>query len=422
MYQSSYFFKASYITASFFFLLGLISCTKEKDLMLPNNSILEVFDITTTSAKIVVTLDSDGGGTIIRNGFCWGSSPNPTIDDNSIDLSNSLGGFVSQIKDLLPNTTYFVRSYVDNGLGLSYSNEYSFETLEIPTIKEDVVIRSNGILELLGKNKIERIEGNLTIRSDFYEPNISSLENLKHLKEVSGSLTISYLGDLKSLEGLNQLEIIGGGLIIRNNSELQSTEALENLKSIGGDIEIEYNNSLRKISGFGQISTLNGSLSIYGNDDLFSLEGLESIEEIKGGVSIGNSKIVNFEGLNNLSEVGGNFSIDYNRSLSSLSGLENLKVIRQSLGLFSNDKLENLKGLEGLVEIYSELNIYFNHDLISLEGLNSLKDVEYINIYDNRKLNDYCDIKGLIDQYNFSIFYNKYNPSWEDFRRGNCSD
>ena len=89
---------------------------------------------------------SDGGSTITSRGVVWSSSPNPTLGlpYKTIDGVGT-GIFVSVIKQLIPNTIYFVKAYATNISGTSYGEEITFKTSKlslirscpgIPTIKD----------------------------------------------------------------------------------------------------------------------------------------------------------------------------------------------------------------------------------------------------------------------------------------------
>ncbi len=43
---------------------------------------------------------------------------------------NGTGTFTSNLTNLLPNTTYFVRAYATNSVGTAYGNQVSFSTFE----------------------------------------------------------------------------------------------------------------------------------------------------------------------------------------------------------------------------------------------------------------------------------------------------
>lgn len=100
----------------------------------------------TTTAITAITLysaisggiiTSDGGGQITTRGLVWSTLPNPTIvlTTKSADGTGS-GSFTSDLSNLNPSTTYYVRAYATNSFGTAYGNEVSFSTLavQLPTL------------------------------------------------------------------------------------------------------------------------------------------------------------------------------------------------------------------------------------------------------------------------------------------------
>tara|TARA_Y100000589_G_scaffold285621_1_gene285256 strand:+ start:22752 stop:24725 length:1974 start_codon:yes stop_codon:yes gene_type:complete len=86
--------------------------------------------ITETSAVSGGNITANiGGGPIGTRGVCWGTSPNPTTEDNS-SVTYILGAYVfpSKLSGLTENTTYYVRAYAINSAGTAYGNEISFTT------------------------------------------------------------------------------------------------------------------------------------------------------------------------------------------------------------------------------------------------------------------------------------------------------
>jgi len=97
-----------------------------------------IIDLTTTtvssikafSANCSGTITSDGGGTITEHGFCWNSSPKPTITNSkTTTIGSGTGSFTSSINGLQPVTTYYIRSYATNSTGTFYGDELIFKTL-----------------------------------------------------------------------------------------------------------------------------------------------------------------------------------------------------------------------------------------------------------------------------------------------------
>ncbi len=101
---------------------------------------IELIEFTEIAAKLTSTIKSGGVSTITSRGICWSTHSNPTIQDDVLEhfleydqlgkpiLSSFLGNYTVVIGPLSLNTTYYVRSYVGDDLGVYYSNELSFRT------------------------------------------------------------------------------------------------------------------------------------------------------------------------------------------------------------------------------------------------------------------------------------------------------
>ena len=93
---------------------------------------LEPTDITAVGAVVGSTVTIGQGNHVFTRGVCWGTEPNPTVD-NSYAIGEAVDGDLGVMTGLLePNTTYYVRAYVVTDLGLAYGNELSFTTKYIP--------------------------------------------------------------------------------------------------------------------------------------------------------------------------------------------------------------------------------------------------------------------------------------------------
>ncbi len=110
-----------------FLLLFLLSCEeKPKPPVITTNIVTE---ITTISAVSGGNITDDGGAPIISKGVCWNTSENPTIDINKTTERGESLSFTSNISQLEPSTSYFVRAYAVNSAGTSYGKSVSFKTL-----------------------------------------------------------------------------------------------------------------------------------------------------------------------------------------------------------------------------------------------------------------------------------------------------
>jgi hypothetical protein len=94
-----------------------------------------ITNITQTSSNSGGDVTDDGGAVILAKGVCWSNTTNlPTINNSKTSDGSNIGAFNSALTGLLPNTTYYVRSYARNSVGTSYGNVLTFSTnaLTIP--------------------------------------------------------------------------------------------------------------------------------------------------------------------------------------------------------------------------------------------------------------------------------------------------
>jgi uncharacterized protein (TIGR02145 family) len=90
-----------------------------------------VTSITSESAVSGGTITDDGGGDIIAKGISWNTTPDWYIysDDDAIDgAGTGSGSFVSHLSGLTPGTTYYVKAYAVNSMGIGFGHTISFTT------------------------------------------------------------------------------------------------------------------------------------------------------------------------------------------------------------------------------------------------------------------------------------------------------
>lgn len=91
-------------------------------------SITKITHKSATVSGNVLSIGNDTG--ITEHGHVWSTSPSPTVDNlkTSLGKKDNAGVFSSDLADLSPNTTYYVRAYAVNSIGMSYGDEKSFTT------------------------------------------------------------------------------------------------------------------------------------------------------------------------------------------------------------------------------------------------------------------------------------------------------
>jgi hypothetical protein len=104
------------------------------------NTLPEIQTLTPTAVtKTTVTgngdLVSDGGETITEMGFVLNTSPNPTIGDTKVLVTNGEGAYSSNITGLTENTPYYMRAFVTLATsGTLYGAQVTFTTLPPVTL------------------------------------------------------------------------------------------------------------------------------------------------------------------------------------------------------------------------------------------------------------------------------------------------
>lgn len=88
-----------------------------------------ISNITQTTAFSGGSITNNGGISITSRGVCWSNTTSsPTIANTKTIDGTGVGTFSSNITNLLPGTTYYVRAYATNSIGTAYGNVQSFTT------------------------------------------------------------------------------------------------------------------------------------------------------------------------------------------------------------------------------------------------------------------------------------------------------
>jgi hypothetical protein len=85
-----------------------------------------------TSMLISGTVYHAGSTALSARGFCWSLSPQPTLNDDHVSLAPGMGIYQHQINGLAPGTTYYLRAFAQNSLGIGYGAPVMFTTTGAP--------------------------------------------------------------------------------------------------------------------------------------------------------------------------------------------------------------------------------------------------------------------------------------------------
>ena len=125
----------------------IVSCKKEKptndnseppivvvdSTLLPQVQTLYLKNITEETAECVAKIVNWDSVALTEWGFCWSTSHNPTINDNTVQSTVIFSGvFGGLLTNLTYSATYYVRAYAQNRYGLVYGNEIDFVAVPHP--------------------------------------------------------------------------------------------------------------------------------------------------------------------------------------------------------------------------------------------------------------------------------------------------
>ena len=120
--------------------------TTTQDIGLPVVLTQPVTNVTETHAYGHGSVTSEGGASVTERGFCWNTSPNPTIADNHVAHANGgLGSYSVLMDNLTPGTTYYVRAYAINSVGVAYGENVTFTTETLAVLAEVRTLPVSGI-------------------------------------------------------------------------------------------------------------------------------------------------------------------------------------------------------------------------------------------------------------------------------------
>ena len=208
-------------------------------------------NIEETSFDISGSVVSIGGQAVTSYGHCWSLSPEPTVSDNRTNMGRVVAptDFKSTITGLTAFTTYYVRAYAENAMGVSYSEEVSVTTQDIKSDKWD-------------GSKATSFAGGTGTFADPYI--IKTGGHLLHMMDYPDKYYV--LANNINLDNINWKPFLfsgtldGKGFIISNLyikrnddnqglfSELRGT--VKNLTIKGVKIEAESNNNIGAIAGY----------------------------------------------------------------------------------------------------------------------------------------------------------------------------
>ncbi len=119
--KTTYYFRA-YATTDAGTAYGKVYSFKTSD-GIPVVVLSQIGEPTANSVSCTGNVTGDGGLTVSERGFCYSVSQYPTNTDAHVVIGSGMGEFTGSLTGLNVNTTYYVRAYAVNSIGVGYSEQ-----------------------------------------------------------------------------------------------------------------------------------------------------------------------------------------------------------------------------------------------------------------------------------------------------------
>ena len=118
--------------------------SKQKKFLTPSGvaslGVLSSTSVESVTASFSCDISSDGGSTISSRGFCFSTTPSPTIYGSKSIIEGGVGVMQGSISNLEPGTLYCIRAFAITQYDITYSNQIQITTmLGLPTMAPVIV-------------------------------------------------------------------------------------------------------------------------------------------------------------------------------------------------------------------------------------------------------------------------------------------
>jgi|WetSurMetagenome_2_1015567.scaffolds.fasta_scaffold00376_13 hypothetical protein len=161
-----------------------------------------ISSLTDVSASAGGDISKDGGASILERGICYSKNPNPSYKDLIVKSGTGKGIFLSNLNNLTPKTTYYLRAYATNKVGTAYGQEVNFTTKGIASISTNLVTSITLTSAQSGGNISSDGGSTITERGICYA--ITENPTVTNTKIKSGSGIGNYLVSLTNLTSNTQ--------------------------------------------------------------------------------------------------------------------------------------------------------------------------------------------------------------------------
>ena len=169
------------------------------EIIAPTVAATTATNVSYTSVTLGGNVTNENGATVTERGVCYGTSTNPTINDNKVTAENGTGTFTVSVANLADGVTFYARAYAINERGITYGEAVSFTTTKItaPMVTTTIASNISYTSVTLGGNVIAENGASVTERGVCWST--SSNPTVNNSKQSVGSGTGTFTTNITGL-------------------------------------------------------------------------------------------------------------------------------------------------------------------------------------------------------------------------------
>lgn len=143
---------------------------------------------------------NESGSPVTEKGVCWSTMINPTTSNFKTSDGGGAGNFASNLTNLIPGTTYYLRAYATNSEGTSYGNEVTFKASAVlPVVSTASASNTTSVSALSGG--VVTYEGGAPVTERGVCWSTSTGPVVEGNKVSSGTGTMAFTASIRGLMG-----------------------------------------------------------------------------------------------------------------------------------------------------------------------------------------------------------------------------
>ena len=196
--NTSYYIR-SYATNSIGTAYGSTINFTTTEITAPTVAATTATNVSYTSVTLGGNVTNGNGATVTERGVCYGTSTNPTINDNKVTAENGTGTFTVSVANLADGVTFYARAYALNERGITYGEAVSFTTTKItaPTVTTTATSNVSYTTVTLGGNVTNANGATVTERGICWGTSANPI--VTNSKKAVGSGTGSFTANITGL-------------------------------------------------------------------------------------------------------------------------------------------------------------------------------------------------------------------------------